>query len=122
MELQGKIIAILETRTGVSQSGKTWASQEAVIEVPGKYPKKMVFTLFGEERIEQAGLFVGMECIVYFDIDAHQYQGRWFNSITAFAIKNTGIFTKEQTQPEPTPAPTTIGNQQTEEQTDDLPF
>jgi hypothetical protein len=52
MELQGKIIKILPVRSGVSQqSGKAWQSLDAVLETQGQYPRKLVFTVFGEDRI-----------------------------------------------------------------------
>ena len=101
MEIQGKIIKILPVRSGVSQSGKAWQSLDAVLEVPGQYPKKMVFTVFGEDRIKKFALFEGMDCTVQFDIDAHEYQGKFYNSITAYNITNTGIFAKQEEQPQP---------------------
>ena len=49
MELQGKVIAALPERSGVSQRGE-WKSQEFVIEThDAQYPRKLVFTVFGIE-------------------------------------------------------------------------
>ena len=54
MELTGKIIAVLPANSGVSnRTGNPWMSQEFVIEVPGQYPRKCVFRVFGEDRIKQ---------------------------------------------------------------------
>ena len=54
MELTGKIIAVLPANSGVSnRTGNPWMSQEYVIEVPGQYPRKCVFRIFGEDRIKQ---------------------------------------------------------------------
>lgn len=50
--MQGKIIAVLPPREGTSARG-LWKSQEYVIETHDQYPKKMVFTVFGAEKIEQ---------------------------------------------------------------------
>ena len=61
-------------------------SQEYVIEVPGQYPRKMLFRLFGEDRIKQFNIQPGEEITVQFDIDAHEYNGRWFNEIRAYNI------------------------------------
>lgn len=129
MELQGKIIYVGDITSGKSQrTGNTWHSQDAVLETPGQYPKKMAFTIFGEDRIKQFGLFAGMDCIVQFDIDAHEHKGRWYNEVRAYNVKNTGIFAKEQPQPATTPsysAPVgaTNANQQAmSEESDDLPF
>ena len=49
MELTGKIIAVMEPRGGVSaRTGNTWKTQEYVLEVPGQYPKRCLFNVFGE--------------------------------------------------------------------------
>jgi len=88
MELTGKIIAVLPANSGVSQrTGNPWMSQEYVIEVPGQYPRKCMFRLFGEDRIKQFNIQMGEELTVSFDIDAHEYNGRWFNEIRAFNIQ-----------------------------------
>ena len=72
MDLTGKVIAILPANSGVSaRTGNPWMSQEYVIEVPGQYPRKMLFRLFGEDRIKQFSIQAGEEITVQFDIDAH---------------------------------------------------
>ncbi|MBR2239125.1 MAG: DUF3127 domain-containing protein [Prevotella sp.] len=87
MDLTGKVIAILQPRSGQSQrTGNPWMSQEYVIEVPGQFPRRMVFTVFGEERLKMFNIQAGEEITVQFDIDAHEYQGRWFNDIRAFNV------------------------------------
>ena len=87
MELTGKIIAVLPANSGVSQrTGNAWMSQEYVIEVPGTYPRKCMFRIFGEDRIKQFNIQMNEELTVQFDIDAHEYNGRWFNEIRAFNI------------------------------------
>ena len=87
MEISGKIIAALEPRGGVSQrTGNTWKSQEFVIETHEQYPKRCVFRVFGEDRLRDFNIQVGEELTVSFDIDAHEYQGRWFNSIRAWKV------------------------------------
>jgi hypothetical protein len=62
-------------------------SQEYVIEVPGQYPRKCVFRLFGEDRIKQFNIQQGEDLTIQFDIDAHEYNGRWFNSIRAYDVR-----------------------------------
>lgn len=91
MELTGKIIAVLPANSGVSaRTGNPWMSQEYVIEVPGQYPKKCVFRIFGEDRIKQFNIQQGEDLTVSFDIDAHEYNGRWFNEIRAYNV-NRGV-------------------------------
>ena len=87
MELTGRIIAVLPAQSGVSaRTGNSWMSQEYVIEVPGQYPRKCVFRIFGEDRIKQFNLQMNEDVTVQFDIDAHEYQGRWFNDVRAYNI------------------------------------
>lgn len=91
MDLTGKIIAIMEARSGVSaRTGNPWMMQEYVLEVPGQFPRRMVFNIFGEERIKQFSLQAGEEVTVQFDIDAREYNGRWFNDIRAYNIIRGG--------------------------------
>ena len=87
MDLTGKIIAVLPANSGVSsRTGNPWMSQEFVIEVPGQYPKKCVFRVFGEDRIKQFNIQMGEDITISFDIDAHEYNGRWFNEIRAYNV------------------------------------
>lgn len=101
MDLTGKVIAIMQPRSGTSsRTGNPWMTQEYVIEVPGQYPRKMVFNIFGEDRIKQFNIQAGEEITVQFDIDAREYNGRWFNDIRAYNIIRGQI---AQTVPQATP-------------------
>lgn len=86
MELQGKVIAALPERNGVSARGE-WKAQDFVIETHESYPHKMVFTVFGADRLARFNIQIGQEVMVSFDIDAREYNGRWFNSIRAFDVR-----------------------------------
>ncbi len=87
MEITGKIIAVLPERGGVSQrSGSEWKAQSFVIETQENYPRKMCFDVFGADKIAQFNIQVGDTMTVSFDIDAHEYQGRWYNSIRAWKV------------------------------------
>lgn len=87
MDLTGKIIAVLPASSGVSQrTGNSWMSQDYVIEVPGQYPRKCVFRVFGEDRIKQFNIQLGEDVTVSFDIDAHEFNGRWFNDVRAYNV------------------------------------
>lgn len=87
MEITGKIIAVLEPRGGVSQrTGNSWKSQEYVIETVEQYPKKCVFNVFGEDNITRYNIQVGQMLTVSFDINAREWNGRWFNDIRAWNV------------------------------------
>lgn len=117
MELTGKIIAALPPRQGTSARGE-WKSQEYVIETHDQYPKKCVFQVFGADRISNFNIQVGAELTVSFDIDAHEYNGRWFNQINAWKVEAQGA-----TQSQDAAAPQQAPQQPTAAQdSDDIPF
>ena len=91
MDLTGKIIAVMPAQSGVSQrTGQTWMSQQYVLEAPGMYPKRMVFEVFGEDRIKKFNVQQGQEVTVSFEIDAHEFNGRWFNEVRAWDVRPVG--------------------------------
>lgn len=90
MEFIGKIIAVLPEKGGVSsRTGNEWKAQEYVIEdsASGQYPRRMCFEVFGADRIAQFNIQMGQELKVSFDIDANQWQDRWFNRIRAWKVE-----------------------------------
>lgn len=122
MEIQGRIIAVLPLREGTSSKG-AWQSQEYVVETHEQYPKKLVFNVFGADKINQFAIKQGEELKVSFDIDAHEYNGRWFNNIRAWAVQRVSNVSAQPTQ-------TMVTNNQPVQQqaipqqgqSDDLPF
>lgn len=88
MEISGKIIQALEVRSGESQrTGNKWMSQSFVIETHDQYPRRCVFDVFGEDRLRDFNIQVGEELTVSFDLDAREYNGRWFNSVRAWKVE-----------------------------------
>lgn len=132
MELTGRIIAVLPAQSGTSQrTGNTWMSQDYVIEVPGQYPRKCLFRIFGEDRIKQFNIHQNEDLTVQFDIDAHEYNGRWFNDIRAYnvmrgqapvaAAADAPSFAPQQAAPAAAPFPP-AQEPASEGSADDLPF
>ena len=130
MELQGKVIAVLPERSGVSQRGE-WKSQDYVIETHDAYPRKMVFGVFGADRISRFNIQIGQEVTVSFDIDAHEYQGRWFNNIRAFDVRQVdpasvgmqpGVVPGAAFGAAPAATPAQPAAPVAEDKVDDLPF
>ena len=140
MELTGKIIAVLPERSGMSpRTGSEWKAGSYVLETMDQYPRKMCFDVFGADRIQQFNIQLGEVLTVSFDIDAHEYQGRWFNSIRAFRVDRTALgaaapapsvepFNAAAPQPAaPAPSPSapadlTAGAPFASSEGDDLPF
>lgn len=88
-EITGKIIAVLPTRSGTSARGTQWSSQTAVIETHEQYPKRVAFDVFGD-KITEFNLQVGEEVTVSFDINAREYNGKWWNSVNAWQVVRPG--------------------------------
>ena len=127
MELAGKVIAVLEPRGGVSKNGNEWKVQEYVIETHDQYPRRMCFDVFGADKIQQFNIQVGEELNVFFDIDAREWQGRWFNSIRAWKVERVNA-DAQQMPPMDAPfpplnaAPAAPMDFSSSDEKDDLPF
>lgn len=100
MEITGAVKAILPVQSGVSsRTGNPWQSMEFVLETQEQYPKSCVLKLFGADKINSFGLQMGEVITACFDIDAHEYNGRWYNQINCFSIKRNGVVVPiQQTQ------------------------
>ncbi len=85
MELTGRVIVVLPMREGTNAKG-TWRSQDYVLEtINEQYPRKMCFNAFGD-KIDQFQIKEGEILTVSFDIEAREYQGKWYNSIRAWKV------------------------------------
>ncbi|MDY5813069.1 MAG: DUF3127 domain-containing protein [Bacteroides sp.] len=124
MEFTGKVIAILPMRSGVSKaSGNEWKAQEYVIESNDQYPRKMCFDVFGADKIEQFNIQMGEVLTVSFDIDARQWQDRWFNSIRAWKVERGSAMPQAMGGADvPPPAASPVPGFTVGDATDDLPF
>jgi hypothetical protein len=115
MDVVGKIIAALPPKNGTSQStGKPWQVNTYVLQTNEQTPKNIAFDVFGAERVEQYNLKVGDMVTVSIDIDAHEYNGRWYNQIRAWNVVNHASTQQPTAQqaPPPTPQPGALFPQQ----------
>jgi len=137
MDLTGTIIQVMPAQSGTSnRTGNPWMSQEYVMEIPGQWPRHIVFRIFGEDRIKQFALRQGEQNVtIQFDIDAHEYNGRWFNEVRCYnVLRSVGQQPYQQQaqpsavspQPSQSPFPPQTNAQgqpvQQGNGTDDLPF
>ena len=106
MDVVGKIIAALPPKSGTSQStGKPWQVNAYVLQTNEQTPKNIAFDVFGAERVEQYNLKVGDMVTVSIDIDAHEYNGRWYNQIRAWNVVNHASAQQSSAQQAPPPTP-----------------
>ena len=131
MEIQGKVVAVLNPQTYTSQkNGNTYVTNQFVIETQGQYPKKVAFKVMGEDKFKQMQIAVGGFYNVSFDVESREWQGKWFTECQAWRTQRMGV-TQAQTQSAQQPAPAPAQNPLPEnnggaqgdgKQGDDLPF
>ncbi len=85
MDISGTVIKLLELQTGTGKNGP-WKKQEFVIEVPGTYPKKVCFSLWGE-KITQFPFQEGDDITVYFDLESREHSNRWYTEARAWKVE-----------------------------------
>lgn len=101
VKLTGRIAKVFPANSGVSQrTGNTWMSQEYLFEFfswsAAQYPDRVVFRIFGEDRIKQFALQELEENVtVVLRLGAHENDGRWYNEISA-----TNVIRQGQQQPQ----------------------
>lgn len=122
MDLTGKVIAILPEQTFKSKNGDV-IKNGFVVEVPGQYKKRCAFSVIGADRWAKFGIAVGADVHVFFDISTHEWNGRWFNVISAYRVDvvSGGV---QQSTPQPQGAPQQTASEPVEDDqpNDNLPF
>jgi len=103
LELTGKIIEVLPERSGTSTRGP-WRKQEYIIEIPGDFPKKVCFMLWGD-KIDQFGIQPGQELTVSVDLESREYNGRWYTDVKAWRVAPAGGQSAPHAPPESPPEP-----------------
>lgn len=136
MEFTGRIIKALEPRGGVSnRTGQPWKMQDFVIEeAMGQFPRRMVFNVFGEDNLNRFNIQEGQELTVSFDINAREYNGRWYNDVRVWNVVPAMPAQPVAGQPAPQPAapfppadqpaaqPAQTSFDATSDESSDLPF
>lgn len=88
MDIVGKIIEVCPVQEGTSRSGNPWRKRIYVLETQETYPKKVAFTVFGLDRVDQyKNVQAGQVMRVSFDIDSREYNGRWYTDINCWRME-----------------------------------
>lgn len=83
----GTVKEVLQTKQGVSASGKEWATQEFILTTDdSNYPCDICFRIFGNDKITECAVKAGESLQVFFDIRSRDYNGRWFTDINVWKI------------------------------------
>lgn len=89
MDLQVKVLRILDAQRFVSQkNGETYVKNIFVGETLGQYPKKVAFSVMGEERFKMMNIVVGGSYTVSFDVESREWNGKWFTDASAWRAQS----------------------------------
>ena len=127
MEITVKVVSILPPLKITSQrSGNIYIKNTFIGETNGQYPKKIAFTVMGEEKFKQMNIIVGGVYNVSFDIESKEWKGKWFTEVSAWkALSSNQPQQPVQQMTQPQPAPQYQQQQASAQQNannDDLPF
>ena len=91
IKVVGTIEKLMPIQKGISSSGREWVKQDIVMSMTnGQFVKHLAATVLGQERIDNFKLRVGDNIVAYLDIDAREYNGRWYNSINIWKVERVG--------------------------------
>ena len=69
MQIEGKLIEILEAEAGTSKNGKAWVKQSCIVETENKYNNQVCITAFGDDKINDLNkLKVGQNCTIWSNV------------------------------------------------------
>ena len=106
MKIEGKFIKALQKVEGESEKGY-WCRGGFVIETFGDYPRKIAFSLFGEDRVKMTdGLTEGQPVEVYFNPESREWGDKWFTDLKATNVRPMSS-AAPATAPAPAPTPAT---------------
>ncbi|MBR1917429.1 MAG: DUF3127 domain-containing protein [Bacteroidaceae bacterium] len=84
--IQGKIIRTFEPRSGQNDRG-SWMAQDFLLESYDQpYPRRCLFSVWGADRLQQFNIKEGDDLAVDIDLDAREYNGRYYNSVRAWRV------------------------------------
>ena len=91
IKVVGTIEKLMPIQKGISSSGREWVKQDIVMSMTnGQFVKHLAATVLGQERIDNFKLRVGDNIVAYLDIDAREYNSRWYNSINIWRVERVG--------------------------------
>lgn len=91
IKVVGTIEKLMPISKGISASGREWVKQDIVMSMAnGQFVKHFAASVMGQDRIDNFKLRVGDNIIAYLDVDAKEYNGRWYNSINIWKVERVG--------------------------------
>lgn len=127
MEIQVKIVNVLPVQTFTSsKTGNSYSKYTFVGETAGQYPKKIAFTVMGEDKFNGMGIVVDGTYTVSFDVESREWNGKWFTEASAWKAVRIDGAQGQQQAPQANTIPvqekTSCAQGGDGEQNDGLPF
>ena len=88
MEIEGKVIQILEPVTGEGRNGP-WKKQEFIIETQDQYPKKVCIAVWGD-KIDLTSFSENEMVKVYVNVESREFNERWYTDVKAWKAEKMG--------------------------------
>ncbi len=100
MEITGNLIEVLPEQYGESAKGK-WVRGGFIIETIEQYPRKIAFTLWGEQKVENIKtVALNTTLKVTFEIESREWQEKWYTEARVSKITFHGAPKTEQPKTE----------------------
>ena len=126
MEIQVKIVNVLPVQTFTSsKTGNSYSKYTFVGETAGQYPKKIAFTVMGDDKFNGMFIVVDGTYTVSFDVESREWNGKWFTEASAWKAVRIDGAQGQQRAPQANTSQVqenTSGAQGGGEQKDNLPF
>ena len=126
--VNGKIVAVLEKKSGIAKSGKEWMTQAYLIEEE-ESKELLQFSVFGADNITNYGLTVGSVVSAVLNLKSREYNGKYFydcQAVQCYVKPSANTAPAAPVAPEVpvSPAPTASAPSATKDVVgvDDLPF
>ena len=123
---KGKVIKILDVKSGTSKKGTEWQNQTFVIDDGSQYNSTLAIDVFGDKIQQLNSLSVGDEVEVEVNVGSREYQGRYFHNVGLWNMSKVETMSQENREKVDLLKNKTGLNQETHtpipEENDDLPF
>ncbi len=88
MEVNGKLVKILDLKEGISKSGKHWQKQSVVIDTGGEFNNLIAVSAFGDKVDKLNRLELGMDVAILCNVYSREYQGKYYHNIDGYHFTN----------------------------------
>ena len=104
INVTGKIVEILQAKSGVSRNGNEWTNQEFVLEEDDK--NRIVFNVFGAQKIAEYNLQVGSTAAVTLKVESTSWNGKYFTKLSCIGCVSNTSNQQQQHAQQPRPIQT----------------